>query len=197
MTVLIGYARVSSTEQSLDLQLEALASAGVTKCFAEKQTGTSTAKREELARCLDYVREGDILVVTRLDRLARSLMDLRQILDGLDKKGVGFRCLQQQIDTTTSEGRLMLNILGSFAEFETEIRKERQMEGIAKAKAEGRLKRPNARKPKSDENRAKIIEMRGRGMNAAAIARELKIGRATVYRAVPEGWDGTFGGAQR
>ena len=187
MTI-IAYARVSSTAQSLEIQEQQLHQAGAERIFAEKQSGTSTAEREELARCLAYVREGDVLVVTRLDRLARSIVDLRNILAQLGEKNVGFRCLHQPIDTTTAEGRLMLYILGAFAEFETEIRKERQMEGIAKAKAEGRYaKAVRPRKPVADEEIRALRDKEGLG--ATAIAKRLGLGRATVYRRVPDGWD--------
>lgn len=184
---LVGYARVSSTDQDLTIQMEALAAAGVEKTFAEKLSGTSTAARDELRKALDWVREGDVLVVTRLDRLARSLVDLRGILDQLTAKGVGFRCLQQQMDTTTSEGRLMLNILGAFAEFETDIRRERQMEGIAKAQAKGVY---NKRKPKYSPE--EIYRLRDEeGLGASAIAERLGINRTTVYRTAPDGWGET------
>lgn len=121
---IVGYGRVSSAGQSLDVQREQLLAAGAEQIFEEKRSGTTTEGREQLEAALRYVRKGDVFLVTRLDRLARSLVDLRRIVDTLTEKGVGFRCLQQHIDTTSSEGRLMLNLLGSFAEFETEIRKE-------------------------------------------------------------------------
>lgn len=128
---------------------------------------------------LCYVRMGDVFLVTRLDRLARSLVDLRRIVDMLTEKEVGFRCLQQHIDTTSSEGRLMLNLLGSFAEFETEIRKERQADGIAKAKAAGRYRgRPKSIDPEQ------IAALKAEGLGASAIAKKLGIGRASVYRAM-------------
>lgn len=174
---IVGYARVSSAGQSLDIQREQLVAAGAEEIFEEKRSGTSVAGREQLDAALRYVRKGDIFIVTRLDRLARSIVDLRKIVSELSDQGVGFRCLQQAIDTTTSEGRLMLNLLGAFAEFEVEIRKERQAEGIAKAKAQGKYRgRPKA------INAGEIARLRAEGLGPATIARRLNIGRASVYR---------------
>lgn len=174
---LVGYARVSSTGQSLEVQREQLVAAGCEEVFEEKKTGTTTEGREQLEAALRFVRKGDVFLVCRLDRLARSLIDLRRIIDLLTEKGVGFRCLQQHIDTTSSEGRLMLNILASFAEFETDIRKERQADGIAKAKADGRYRgRPATIDP------LEIGKLQREGLGASAIAKRLKIGRASVYR---------------
>lgn len=176
----IGYARVSSTGQSLEVQLEQLKTAGCDKVFAEKESGRSTIGREELARALDYAREGDVFVVTRLDRLARSMLDLRAIVDQLTAKKVGFRALQQgAIDTTRSEGRLMLNILASFAEFETDIRRERQQDGIERAKSEGVYR---GRKPSVQV--MEVRRLKSEGVKPVEIARRLGIGRASVYRAL-------------
>lgn len=178
--MLVGYARVSSTGQSLDIQNEALAEAGCEKIFAEKMSGRSTVDREQLAMAIDFVREGDTLIVTRLDRLARSVGDLHQIIGKLTDKGAEFRCLQQSdVVTSTSTGKLMLSILGAVAAFENDIRRERQMEGIAKAKAEGRYK---GRPATIDPDEVKTLHERGLG--ASQIAREMKIGRASVYRAL-------------
>lgn len=177
----VGYARVSSAGQSLEVQQDQLKAAGCEKIFAEKRTGTTTEGRDQLELALGYVREGDVFVVTRLDRLARSLMDLRRTVDFLTSKDVGFRCLQQHIDTTSSEGRLMLNILASFAEFETDIRKERQRDGIEKAKAAG-VYRGRPRSIDAD----RIAELRRMGWGATAIAKEMGVGRASIYRALRE-----------
>lgn len=180
---IVGYARVSSSSQSLDIQLEQLNDAGCEKVFAEKQTGTSTVRRDELARAIDWVREGDVFVITRLDRLARSLVDLRGIIDQLTEKSVSFRCLQQHIDTTTSEGRLMLNMLGSFAEFETDLRRERQMEGIIKARAEGKYARA------SRVDRSLVVRMRDTdGLTLTQVAKAVGVHKTTILRKVPEGW---------
>src|SRR5262245_6302866 len=134
----IGYARVSSAGQDHATQFDKLKAAGAERIFQEKQSGLDK-ERPQLARCLEYVRDGDILVVTKLDRLARSAAHLHQIVETLDRKGVGFRVLDDpSLDTTTRTGKLVFGILASIAEFETALRKERQLEGIAKAKAEGR-----------------------------------------------------------
>ncbi|MGH2548259.1 MAG: recombinase family protein [Thermomicrobiales bacterium] len=178
--MLVGYARVSSTGQSLAIQNEALANAGCEKVFAEKLSGRSLKDRLELSNAIDFVREGDTLVVTRLDRLARSVGDLHRIIETLTEKKVGFRCLNQSgVDTDSSTGRLMLAILGAVASFENDIRLERQREGIEKAKLEGKYK---GRKPTVDPDR--VRELHGNGLGPAAIAREMGIGRASVYRAL-------------
>ncbi len=178
--MMIGYARVSSVSQSLDIQHEALAQAGCEKVFAEKMSGRSTTAREQLALALDFVREGDTLVVTRLDRLARSVGDLHQIIEKLAAKQVAFRCLNQSgIDTDTSTGRLMLAVLGAVAAFENDIRRERQMEGVMKAKAAGKYRgRPASIDPST------IRDLKAEGFGATEIAKRLKIGRASVYRAL-------------
>ena len=178
--MLVGYARVSSNGQSLDIQDEALIAAGCEKVFAEKVSGRSTTDRHELAQAIDFVRDGDTLVVTRLDRLARSVGDLHRIIETLTEKKVAFRCLNQSgVDTDSSTGRLMLAILGAVAAFENDIRRERQIEGIAKAKAAGKYRgRPVSVDP------AKVKELRQNGLGAAQIAKTMGIGRASVYRAL-------------
>lgn len=156
--------------------------AGCAKVFEEKQSGTTQEGRDQLSLCIDYVREGDTLLVTRLDRLARSMLDLRQIIDRLTAKSVGFKALQQgAIDTGSSNGRLMLNLLAAFAEFETDLRKERQREGIEKAKAAGVYKGRKRSVP-----RATVQALHAEGIGAAEIARRLRIGRASVYRALSD-----------
>lgn len=178
--MIVGYARCSSASQSLDIQLDQLAEAGCEKVFAEKVSGRSTKDRVELMQAMDFVREGDTLVVTRLDRLARSVGDLHRIIETLNDKQVGFRCLNQSgVDTSSSTGKLMLAVLGAVAQFENDIRRERQMEGITKAKADGRYRgRPATIDP------ARVKELHGSGLGPAAIAREMGIGRASVYRAL-------------
>ena len=130
----VGYARVSSVGQSLDVQLDKLKDCD--KIFEEKKSGQDT-KRSQLKECLNYIREGDELVITRLDRLARSSLNLAQIANVLSEKKVALVVLDQAIDTTTSTGKLLFSMLGAIAEFETAIRHERQMDGIAKAKSIG------------------------------------------------------------
>lgn len=178
--MLVGYGRVSSAGQSLDVQLDALRDAGCEKVFSEKQSGTNATRRVALQDALEFVREGDTLLCTRLDRLARSSNDLHNIIERLNAKGVKFRCLQQAgVDTDTGMGKLVLAILGAVAAFETDIRKERQLEGIAKAKAKGVYK---GRKPSVDK--AKVLELKRQGISPSVIAKQLGIGRASVYRAL-------------
>lgn len=175
---IIGYARVSSTGQSLEVQAEQLRAAGCTKIFEEKVSGTSQHGRAQLAVALDFVREGDVFLVTRLDRLARSMTDLREIVDRLIAKKVEFRAIQQgAIDTSSSGGRLMLNMLAAVAEFEGDLRRERQREGIDKAKAEGRYKG----RPKSIDA-DEVRRLLSSGLGATAVAKALGVGRASVYR---------------
>lgn len=175
--MLYGYARVSSTDQDLTLQEEALKAAGCDLVVSEKVTGTSREGRQELERLLQFIREGDTLVVTRIDRLARSIGDLQDIVRGLKAKGVSLRATMQSVDTSTAAGKAFLDMLGVFAEFETNLRKERQAEGIAKAKAAGVYK---GRRPEID--RAAILRLKAEGLGATAIAKRLGIGRASVYR---------------
>lgn len=176
----VGYARVSSNGQSLDVQLSALEAAGCEKVFAEKRSGTSMTGRSELADALSFVREGDTLVVTRLDRLARSANDLHNIVKQLADKGVAFQCLQQSgMDTTSSTGKLLLGVLASIAEFEADIRRERQREGIERAKSAGVYR---GRKPSVDVSAVRAL--RDQGVGGSEIAKRLGIGRASVYRAL-------------
>jgi DNA invertase Pin-like site-specific DNA recombinase len=173
----IGYARVSSTDQDTAIQIEALRLAGCEVIREEKVSGTSTDGRAELATVLAFLRPGDTLVVTRIDRLARSIGDLAQIVRAIEAKGAALACTEQPVDTSTSAGKAFLGMLGVFAEFETNIRKERQLEGIAKAKAEGVYK---GRKPSIDAEA--IRALKAEGLGATAIAKRLDIDRASVYR---------------
>lgn len=173
----VGYARVSSTGQDLDVQLAALKAVGCDVVRAEKRSGTSTKGRAELRTILDFIRKGDVLVVTRIDRLARSIADLAAIVRELETKGASLKATEQPIDTGSAAGRAFLQMLGVFAEFETAIRRERQMEGIAAAKAKGVYR---GRPPSIDA--AKVAALKAEGWGATEIAKRLKIGRASVYR---------------
>lgn len=174
----VGYARVSSVGQSLDVQLEKLS--GCHTIFQEKISGTST-DRPELKRCLNYLQEGDTLLVTKLDRLARSTADLYEIIAQLDRQGVSFRVVDDPtINTESRTGKLVMGILALIAEFEMDIRRERQMEGIARAKSEGRRLGP---KPKLTSEQVEAVRARlANGETPAAIARDYGIHRTTVYR---------------
>jgi DNA invertase Pin-like site-specific DNA recombinase len=137
----IGYARVSSGSQSLELQTEALIAEGCGKIYREKESGRSTDKRHELERAIDDLRKGDELIVTRLDRLARSVTDLYAILKRVAEAGASFRSIHQsEANTGTPTGKLLLGILGLVAEFENDLRRERQLEGIARAREAGKYK---------------------------------------------------------
>lgn len=181
---MVGYARTSTVEQEagLDAQRRDLKAAGVKKVFAEQIS--SIAKREELEKAIDYVREGDVLVVTKLDRLARSMRDLMEIVDKVKAKGASLRILAMGMDTTTPTGELILNVLGSVAQFERSIMLERQREGIAKAKAEGKYK---GRAPTAREKSADVLRLHKQGVGATDIAKHLGIGRSSVYRAIEAG----------
>lgn len=173
----IGYARVSSSGQSLELQLEALRGAGCEKIYQEKESAKSIAKRAELDRALADLRAGDELVVTRLDRGFRSVADLYSSLNLIRDRGATFTCLQQPgANTNDATGKLLLGILGVVAEFENDLRSDRQREGIARAKASGVY-----RGGKTRISRDQVLDAFKRN-GASAAARELGIGRASVYR---------------
>ena len=174
-----GYARVSTSEQDLTIQRESLSKAGCEVIREEKQSGTSLDKRTQLQTLLEFVRAGDTLVVTRIDRLARSMRDLQNIVHFLKEKGVSLLATEQSIDTSTSGGKAFLDMLGVFAEFETNLRRERQMEGIRKAKERGVYK---GRVVTVDVQQ--VRDLKEQGLGASAIARQLGIGRASVYRAL-------------
>jgi DNA invertase Pin-like site-specific DNA recombinase len=175
----IGYARSSTVDQEAgyQAQMRALRAAGCEKVFAEKVS--SVAQRGQLEAALDYAREGDALVVTKLDRLARSVAHLVAIGERLDAKGVSLKVLEQAIDTATPTGRLMFNMLGAIAQFERELMLERQREGVAKAKAEGKYK---GRAPTARAKASEVRRLRGEGVGATAIGKRLNISRASVYR---------------
>lgn len=177
-----GYARVSTTDQDLSLQEASLRAAGCDVIRAEKVSGASRNGREELNNLLQFIRAGDTLCVTRIDRLARSIGDLQDIVRELRSKGATLRATEQPIDTSTAAGKAFLDMLGVFAEFETNLRRERQLEGIAKAKAEGVYK---GRKPEIDAE--EVRKLRAEGVGASEIAKRLGIGRASVYRVLGGG----------
>lgn len=186
---MIGYARVSTTGQTLAVQQDMLKGAGCEKIYAEKKSGLD-GKRIELAKCIDYVREGDVLLVTKLDRLARSTSDFYAIIARLKDKGVGFRCLDHaELDTTTKHGKLMVGLLALIAEFEADIRKERQMEGIAKARERG-----VAFGRQSTLNSEQIVEMKRRREDGELI-RDLmsaySLSKASIYRLLANADTGT------
>ena len=179
----IGYARVSSAGQSLDVQLEKLAIAGCTRVYKEKRSGRQAETRPELQAALGYMREGDALVVSRLDRMARSVLDLAKISDLLVKKGVSLRVLDQGLDTSTSEGKLMFNLLGAFAEFEADIRAERQRDGIALAQQKGiKFGRKKALTAVQEERIRKMREEEGFSIDQ--LTERFAISRSSVYRAL-------------
>ncbi len=176
----IGYARVSSYGQSLDVQLEKLKHCD--RIFQEKQSGRSTDKRVQLALCVDYVRDGDTLVVTKLDRLARSTRDLLNILNTLEKKQVKLHVLDQQIDTSTPSGRLLVTMLGSIAEFENDLRKDRQADGIAHARKNG--VKFGRKKALTDEQVQEMRQKRSEGLKIKELMTHYALSKASVYRAL-------------
>lgn len=184
MTI-VAYARVSSTGQSLEVQREKLLAVGdKVKLYEEKQSGKAAENRVELQKALDYAREGDVFVVTKLDRLARSVLDLHKIVKTLTDKGVAFKALDQSIDLTTSSGRLMFDVLAAVAAFELDIRKERQMEGIAKVRKEG--KKLGRYVPVTQETKERVRQLRSTGVSIRDIMVAVGLSRASVYRAIGE-----------
>ena len=177
---IIGYARTSTLDQTYGLaaQLRDLEAAGCEKVFQE-QLSSVDKQRPELARAMDYAREGDVFVVTKLDRLARSMADLIRIKDALETKGVTLKILNLNIDTSTPTGKLMLSLLGSIAEFERDIMLERQREGIAKAKEEGKYK---GRAPTAQRQGDEVKRLKAEGMTADQIVETLGISRSSVFR---------------
>ena len=179
--MIVGYARTSTVDQTAGLaaQERDLLAAGVDKLFVEQVSSVNIVARVKLAEVLEFIRQDDVLVVTRLDRLARSVSHLLEVLEVLTAKGASLRILAMGIDTATPTGKLMLTMLGGVAEFERSIMLERQREGIAKAKAEGKYK---GRAPTALAQRDEVMRLRGEGRGATEIAKRLGIGRASVYR---------------
>ena len=178
---LIGYARVSTVGQSLKVQLDKLQHCD--KIYEEKKSGSSD-KRPQLKACLDYIREGDTLMVTRLDRLARSTLHLCQIADELERKKVDLKVLDQSIDTSDATGRLLFNMLGAIAQFETEIRAERQMDGIQKAKKQGA--KFGRQKALTKQQIVELQERRQSGVLIKTLMKDYKLSKASVYRYLGE-----------
>tara|TARA_R100000365_G_C2748604_1_gene80685 strand:+ start:7613 stop:8167 length:555 start_codon:yes stop_codon:yes gene_type:complete len=180
--MLVGYARTSTADQvaGLEAQKRDLGAVGVERIFEEQVS--SVAQRAQLESAMQFVREGDTFVVTKLDRLARSTADLLSILDRLEQRAVSLRILNfggSEVDTTSPTGRLMLTMFGAMAQFEREMMLERQREGIAKAKKDGKYK---GRKPTVRNRKAEIEGLTRQGLGASEIARQLGVGRASVYR---------------
>ncbi|MBK1637112.1 recombinase family protein [Rhodovulum adriaticum] len=183
--MLVGYARTSTLDQTAGLegQERDLRAAGCERLFVEQVSSVDVKERAKLAEALAYVREGDTLVVTKLDRLARSVAHLLDILDTLTERGAALRVLDLNLDTGTPTGRLLLTVLGGIAQFEREIMLERQREGIAKAKAAGKYK---GRKPTARAKADEVLKLHREGVGGTEIARRVGIGRASVYRILNE-----------
>ena len=177
--MIVGYARTSTVDQvaGFEAQSKELLAAGCEKIFQEQVS--SVTVRLQLQSALEFVRDGDVFVVTKLDRLARSVADLMAILHALERKRVAVRILNLSMDTQTPTGKLMVTVLGGVAQFEREMMLERQREGIAKAKSVGKYK---GRKPIAPDRRQHVLRLAAEGATKISIARQLGIGEATVYR---------------
>ena len=178
--MIIGYARTSTIEQQygFEAQQEQLNKAGVDKLFSEKVS--SVSERPQFEAALDFAREGDMLVVTKMDRAFRSIADMVKVISALDAKDVKLQILDSNIDTSTATDRLQLNILNSVAQFEREIMLERQREGIARAKADGKYSKTRKKKASKEQ----IEELKSKGLSMTAIAKELNISRKTAYNTI-------------
>ena len=174
----IGYARVSTLDQDTTTQIERLKAVCDGEVFHEKVSGTSKKGRTALSDCLKHLRKNDTLVITKIDRLARSARDLHNIVHDLSERGISLKVLDQNIDTSTSTGKAFLGMLATFAEFETNIRKERQLEGIAKAKQAGKY---TGRKPTALAKKPQMLELLASGMSKPKIAKEVGVSVASVY----------------
>lgn len=181
--MLVGYARTSTLEQEagLEAQRESLTAAGCERLYGEQVS--SVAVREALRDALSFCREGDTLVVTKLDRLARSVRHLGEIVDGLEQRGIGLRILDLGLDSSTATGKLMLNVLGSVAQFEREMMLERQREGIAKAKAQGKYK---GRKPTARMKAQEVLNLLAQGFGKRETAQRLGLSERSVYRIISD-----------
>jgi DNA invertase Pin-like site-specific DNA recombinase len=179
----IGYCRVSTTEQNMAAQLELLHNAGCQEIFKEKLSGNNIT-RTELRKLLDYIRKGDTVTVTKLDRLARSTKDLLSIAEEIKKKGADFEVLNINLDTKSPTGQLMLTMLAAIAEFEKGIMLERQREGIDVAKEDGKYK---GRKPIEETKLQQVQTLVKEGISVSKAVSEVGIGRRTYYKAIEEG----------
>lgn len=181
--MLVGYARVSTQDQKPELQLDALKAAGCEKVFVEKASGAQR-ERPELKAALDYMRDGDTLVVWKLDRLARSMKQLIETVEGLEEVGVGFRSLTEAIDTTTAGGKLVFHVFGALAEFERSIIRERTRAGLDAARARGR-KGGRPPKLKDSDLKAARAMLADKSITVEEVAKHLRVSPATLYRHLP------------
>lgn len=179
--LLLGYARVSTDDQTTALQADALAKAGCARIYSDKASGKSTAARPQLEECLADLREGDTLVVWRLDRLGRSVPDLVRIVGELERKGVGFRSLTESIDTSSASGKLIFHMFAAIAEFERNLIQERTQAGLAAARARGRV---GGRKPKLDAKQIRHIKtlLSDPNTSVAELAKDYGVSRTTIYK---------------
>jgi len=177
-----AYARASSADQDTAIQEAALKAAGAHKVFAEKRSGTTRVGREQLDLMLSVISPADLVLVTRVDRLARSVHDLTGIAAEIKSKGASLKAIEQPVDTTTAAGQCFYQMLGVFAEFETAIRRERQLEGIAAAKARGVYRG----RPKGPVGAADVRRLKAQGIGATEIAKRVGLSRAHVYRLLGE-----------
>lgn len=182
--MIIGYARVSTYEQSTNLQLDALKNAGCEKIYEEKASGAQR-DRPELKAILEFARTGDTIIVWRLDRLARSLKQLIETVEDLDKRGISFKSLTENIDTSTSGGRLIFHIFASLAEFERSLIKERTMAGLAAARARGKTGGRPSKLSDKDIEMAKTL-LKNPEITVAEVAKKIGVSYATLYRHIPK-----------
>jgi DNA invertase Pin-like site-specific DNA recombinase len=180
----IGYARVSTEDQTLALQQDALQAAGCVRVFSETGSGKSTKNRDELHAALKYLNEGDTLAVWRLDRLGRNVVDLIELVTELQERGIEFRSLTESIDTSTSGGRLVFHIFAALAQMERELISERTKAGLTAARKQGRK---GGRRPVlTEEQVAGAVDLRDAGASTASIARTLGCSRDTITRAMAQ-----------
>ncbi|MBK8295145.1 MAG: recombinase family protein [Solirubrobacterales bacterium] len=175
----LGYARVSTVDQNLDMQLDALNQAGCSRIFSDKVTGTQ-AERPELTKMLEYARAGDTIVVWKLDRFGRNLKDLLDQVNGLDDRGIGFKSLNDNIDTTSPGGRLVFHVFGAMAQYERDMLSDRTRAGLEAARARGRV--GGRKRSFTDEKVAVARDLYDKGTTVASISKTLGVSRGTIYR---------------